>query len=140
MSDAHNIKIEDVKDNWLVIIPIKTDKFHTKVELPLNKLFWGRPLELLGELKTIHAKTSSSYLLQEFADKCGINKKVTWHVARHSFAMNLLNLGMDLEGVQKLLGHKSITTTEIYARLRKDGLEMRIDRVFGENPISVLPG
>jgi site-specific recombinase XerD len=131
VDDLDKISIDDVKDGWLKVKPKKVQKKDIEVDLPLHKLFWGKPLEILREIKKPNAKSYTAYLLQEFADLCGIDKRITWHVARHSFAMNLLNLGLTLEAVQKLLGHSSITTTEIYARLRKDGLEKRIDDIFG---------
>lgn len=130
VDDLNQIKIEDVKDGWLKVKPKKVQKKDIEVDLPIHKLFWGKPLEILEKIKSPTASSYTAYLLQEFAEKAGIDKKITWHVGRHSFAMNLLNLGLTLEGVQKLLGHSSITTTEIYARLRRDGLDKRIDDVF----------
>jgi site-specific recombinase XerD len=50
-------------------------------------------------------------------DEEGINKKVTFHVARHTFATLALNIGIDLKVVSKLLGHSEVRTTEIYAKI-----------------------
>ena len=55
--------------------------------------------------------------LRRWATSCGINKPITFHSARHSFAVLMISLGADIYTVQKLLGHKIIQTTQIYARL-----------------------
>lgn len=55
--------------------------------------------------------------IQDWVTRAGINKKITFHCARHTFAMMMIALGVDLYVVSKLLGHKNITTTQIYAKM-----------------------
>jgi len=55
--------------------------------------------------------------LRRWVQKAGINKHVTFHVSRHTYATLLITQGADLFTVQKLLGHKNIQTTQIYAEL-----------------------
>lgn len=58
----------------------------------------------------------NSYL-KEIADLCGINKNLTFHLARHTCATLALSNGMPIESVSKLLGHKNVRTTQLYAKI-----------------------
>ena len=60
---------------------------------------------------------SNNVKLQNWVMKAGIDKKITFHAARHSFATLQLTLGTDIYTVSKLLGHKDIRTTQIYAKI-----------------------
>lgn len=72
-------------------------------------------------------------ILKTLAEKAGIKKKISPHTFRHSFATHLLKNGADLRSIQLMLGHESITTTEIYAHL--DDQLMR-DAILNHHPRS----
>jgi len=65
-------------------------------------------------------------LIHKASLRAGLNKHVTPHVSRHSFATHLLEGGADIRTVQDLLGHKNVVTTQIYTHvMQKPGLGVR---------------
>lgn len=70
--------------------------------------------------------------LKELADICGIQKTVTFHVARHSAACLALSNGMPIESIAKMLGHKNIRTTQLYAKITDMKLSEDMDKLEGK--------
>jgi site-specific recombinase XerD len=75
--------------------------------ISLSRNSYGTPL----------SRNSVEALVKQYAQLVGISKKVTPHTLRHSFATSLLRKGADIRSVQALLGHSSITTTQIYTHV-----------------------
>lgn len=116
---ASEISISFDGKPWIMKHRQKTD---TPVNVPLLKV----PLAILkkyegqlpkGELLPVLSNQKLNSYLKEIGDLCGINKNITFHLARHTFATTTtLAKGVPIETVSKMLGHTNIETTQIYAR------------------------
>ena len=81
--------------------------------------------QLMGEPKgikdhifeDIHSPSCTNKAVQEWVLNAGIHKKISFHCARHTFATMMLDLGTDIYTVSKLLGHRDLSTTQIYVKV-----------------------
>lgn len=98
---------------------------HSWVNMPLNdgliSLIGSYPLNENGELIDqkifeLPSQTMCLRSLKRWVAKAQINKRITWHCARHSFAVNILNNGSNIKTVASLLGHSGLKHTEKYTR------------------------
>ena len=87
----------------------------------------------IGNLDSINKR------IKKVASMCGIKKRVSFHVSRHSWAVLALEYGMPIESVSKILGHTNITTTQIYAKVTSTKLNHDISvfesRIKGHLPV-----
>lgn len=81
-----------------------------------------------GERGPLLSRQSFWAALRRYARKAGIGGAVAPHVLRHSFATHLLNHGADLRAVQMMLGHASLSTTQIYLLVAREGLKRLHER------------
>lgn len=119
-----NIVVLDGK-KWIIVNRHKTN-------LPSNILLLDIPLMIIdkykgkdndGRLLPIISNQKMNAYLKEIADVCGIKKRLTCHLARHTFATMTLSKGVPIETVSKMLGHTNIKTTQIYARITNKKIE-----------------
>lgn len=73
------------------------------------------------------------FIVRRLCEQCGINKTISPHTLRHSFATHLLEGGANLRAIQQMLGHESITTTEIYVHVDRTYLREEILKYHPRN-------
>ena len=74
-------------------------------------------------LFNVYANAWTNVKLKEIAEECSINKRLTFHMSRHSYAVMAISNGMPIESVSKVLGHTKITTTQHYAKITMEKLD-----------------
>jgi site-specific recombinase XerD len=86
-----------------------------------------RPLLLNARGGRLTSRSIRS-IVDASARRAGITKRVHPHTLRHSFATHLLNNGCDLRSVQEMLGHKNLSTTQIYTHMTKEQLKKTYEK------------
>lgn len=104
---------------WLHFKSIKTG---IELRLPLHLLFEGKALAILdrydiAEFANLGSNSETNKVLAVITGMARIKKHVTYHTARHTCATLLIHQGVPITTVQKLLGHTSVKTTEIYSEI-----------------------
>ena len=116
---------EDGKE-WIVKPRQKTKIISHIPLLPIAKELWEK---YDYKLPVLTNQKYNSYL-KELADVCGINKNFHSHLARHTFATILLNNGVDMVSVSKILGHSNSRITEkTYAQMMPETIMKRVIEV-----------
>jgi integrase len=126
--DAKRLKRSDISigidgEKWIFTKRKKTDAPTRIPLLPtvlhLIEHYKDHPQCLnCGSLLPVPSNAKLNAYLKEVADICGIDKHLTFHIARHTFATTVtLNNGVPIETVSKMLGHKSLKITQIYAKI-----------------------
>jgi integrase len=130
ISDIRALRWSDVRADGLHVVQKKTgDYTHIPLSAEANKLI-GSPKDQSSSTPVFELPFQDEQFnrhLSRWARSAGLDKHVTSHVARHTFATLLVSLGNDLYSVQHLLGHRDIRVTQVYARLidqrRVDAIE-----------------
>lgn len=123
ISDVIRLKWGNLTNqNGQMVADLTQKKTDEPIYLPLNEnaLSWlpERGNEADNEQIFKHVDTNyANVVISRWAAEAGISKHVTFHTARHTFATMLLTKGADIYTTSKLLGHKNLATTQIYAKI-----------------------
>ncbi len=93
--------------------------------------------ELLGErgkpnenvFTDIHSPSCTNEAIKRWVLRAGINKEITFHCSRHTFAVMMLDLGTDIYTVSKLLGHRELSTTQRYAKVLDKNKQKAVSKI-----------
>lgn len=128
--------IEMHQETWLIYKSVKT---RIEVRLPLYLLFEGKGIGLLDkyrdnltDLFKIRDNSNVNKELLIIAKLAGVSKRISFHTARHTNATLLIYSGVNITTVQKLLGHRSVKTTQVYTNV----MDMTIIRDLEKNESS----
>ncbi len=145
--EVYNLTLNDIVigndgGRWIKINRVKTGNPEDVPLLPIpeaiiEKYRDDKRCHSSNRLLPVNSNVKYNAYLKELADLCGISKKLTTHIARHTFATTVtLENDVPIETVSKMLGHRSIRTTQIYARITKkkisnDMMALRKKLFFG---------
>ena len=127
--DIKNLTTENISilggSPWIVSKRQKTGvPFQIKLmDIPMQIIKRYKPYRISNTLFNIGSHDTINKRIKEVAKMCGIEKRTSFHLSRHTFAVLALNYGMPIESVSKILGHTNITTTQIYAKVTNTKLE-----------------
>ncbi|WP_017729728.1 tyrosine-type recombinase/integrase [Nafulsella turpanensis] len=105
--------------------------------IPIYLLLNRKPEEIVKkylkkEGQELFGNLSNQYVnrcLKQLAFLAGLKRNLTFHMARHSCATLLLDMGLSYEVVQQILGHSNIRTTQIYGKVRKEAVKKALQAV-----------
>ena len=124
LSDARTLtwrKVYKTPDGKTLYIHVFMQKTQKPNNIPLSQeaLNCLQPKEALDEpIFTLPASDATiNYHVKKLVKAAGVEKKVSFHCSRHTFATMMLTLGVDIYTTSKLLGHANVTTTAIYAKI-----------------------
>lgn len=137
-SDMRNLREENIRtyfDNheWININRQKDrvwNRISSLLNLPRRIIEKYRGLCEDGRIFPVPHYMTCLYGIRAVAKRCGITKHLTWHQSRHTAATTVfLSNGVPIETVSSMLGHKSIKTTQIYAKITKEKLNQDMENL-----------
>ncbi len=125
---------------WTMIVPTekgglqvreRQQKTGAAVYVPLsaNALEWLPKEKRAGKIWTLPPRNEIGIYVKAWVSAAGITKKITFHCSRHTYATLLLSYGADIYTVSSLLGHKDVSTTQIYAKIIDDKKRKAVDSI-----------
>lgn len=130
-SDIATFNASNIVDGVIVLRQTKTRE-PVRIPLTNNSLRYlpeGWKRMVGGPIFRLGFEASVNRVIKSWAKAAGIEKNVSYHVSRHTFATISLNNGADMFAVQKLMGHSSVSTTQIYAKMLDDKLKKAIGTI-----------
>ncbi|GAB3256193.1 site-specific integrase [Larkinella harenae] len=133
ISDAKAVSHENIKGDWLVIMPLKTKRFHKVVRIPLHPMAKVLITTSLGRLFETYSEPYTNRLLDKIGKAAEVDFKITTHTARHTFGTLFIELGGDVVTLKEYMGHANIQTTMKYVHLSEKRRKEKInvfDKLF----------
>jgi integrase len=141
-SDLLNLKEENLHQdgNDSTYLKLKMQKTKDFIFLPVQSLYEGKPLNLLCK----YINNDKEFILPQLTNQhvnrslkiigrlANTSKPITFHMSRHTFGTDLLNKGLPIESVQKLMGHKKLQQTQEYAKLLNLTVIKQLNQVFNQ--------
>lgn len=110
-------------------VGLRTGKYKTDVSIKLHP----RLEYILYKISPdVYSNQKMNEYLKVVAEKCDIDKNITFHTSRHTFAVYFLNKGGSMETLSKLLGHSSLKTTSIYGKITNIRVDDEMTKVWGK--------
>jgi site-specific recombinase XerD len=127
ISDLMTLTSEHIKDGWIHKKMIKTG---FEVHIPISKVFDGKAIDIInkyGKIENLINKLGKNNevnkALKSIFTDTGVPTTYTFHTSRHTFATLLINRGIPITTIQKMLGHTKLATTQIYSEVSTETIE-----------------
>lgn len=136
LSDVKNFTMDQVKGDFIILNPVKTKRTSNEmitipITSPIKRILNDvAKHRVYGKVFECYADPVTNRMLKRLADGVGVNKEITFHSARHTFATVFLEKTDDLATLQKLLGHSDIKQTMVYVHLTETKKVMQMNKVW----------
>lgn len=127
-------KSSEIAKGWITKKMVKTN---FTVEIPASEVFDGKAIDIIeryGSIerltRTLGTNATVNKHLKEVFRSAKIEGNFTFHTSRHTFATLMLQMGVPITSVQKMLGHQKIATTQIYGEVDKKTIASDIKKVL----------
>lgn len=127
-SDVKALKWEDI-ENGIIVLRMKKTKEIVRIPISDNAMKFMPPAQEKGPVFQIGPLNSVTRGLKAWAREAGLKKDLHFHMSRHTFGTLTLEHGADIYTVSKLLGHRNIETTQIYAKVLDEGRKKAVDSI-----------
>jgi len=130
VSDIIRLKQENIKEGYLHFRQKKTKDLVTlKLSISALKILKQATIQAGEYIFELPTTGYINHILKEWMKKAGINKHITFHCGRHTFATMCLTHDVDIYTVSKLLGHTDLASTEVYAKIIDKKKDSAVDKL-----------